>query len=443
MPTASPKFVVCPFCNMQFGRASIAIHLGRCRDRRAHMPKAPRRASPEPPAEPSGEVLPRCCHCQRTFFADRLERHQEVCDAARPKTTDALRRRHPAAGTTTSQPNASSPTWATGWRQKHAEIVGAACSARARSPPPKSPSAVDTTSTTRLHTSPSGYNLPSDLRPRPSRACGASPPPRRLTGGISPSAHSHQVDIWTAGWGESHSFCSFHGPSCSVQHPPFDECIRPSRASDPPPDASRGTWLCAGSPAHPDSRAGLAGFSLFARPRTTTQGRRVQPRSPSGRLTAAQRHAHEYAELERALEGRGGDRECWSQYGRDSYGWRQASQPTPSRARIAADAAAIGSHTQRFEFTGRGAPKRAARMQYCAPPLEPCPRSPVSSSAYGSFHDSGRDAFREPTRAVSASSDTRGPPVPQGYAGKPASMFGLVAFEVGRGRAVGVGGGVG
>jgi hypothetical protein len=126
---------------------------------------------------------------------------------------------------------------------------------------------------------------------------------------------------------------------------------------------------------------------------------------------------------------RGGDRECWSQYGRHTLSWRQTSLSAHTSPHTAGAAA----YPPQFEFTGQGPPRRITRVQYGAPPSAPCPQSPVSSSAYGSFHDPGRVALPDPTRAVSASGGARSAPAAPPYAGKQASMFGLVAVEAGRG----------
>lgn len=102
----SPKaYRGCAFCGQLFGSASLSIHEKRCRSR-PFGAAAPtdRRAATSRLEEPVGLrvtgltgpleesiCLQPCCHCGRTFSADRIAIHERVCLSARP---DPLPKEH-------------------------------------------------------------------------------------------------------------------------------------------------------------------------------------------------------------------------------------------------------------------------------------------------------------------------------------------------------------
>ena len=100
-----PQLTPCPFCRLEFGSASLPIHVKRCRARPpgAVAPVTSARASRllrprsvmgvhEQYADNADAVAPAhlefvpCRHCSRTFVPDRLRAHEAVC-RGRPRTS--------------------------------------------------------------------------------------------------------------------------------------------------------------------------------------------------------------------------------------------------------------------------------------------------------------------------------------------------------------------
>jgi len=334
MPMAPPRFAICPHCNMQFGTASIQIHLRRCRDAPRSFQRAARglpsqcvapkrEPAPEPPAEPPQEELPRCRHCRRTFFVARLGRHEEACEAARPpKPADTQRRRHRDAASEVRR-GGSVPGWRTGWREKHAVIVAARGLGTAPAPT-KATRRANAPRQGRPHTSPA---IGAHLQPaRVTRACGGSPLARR-SGGVFASTPPrprgyHRVEIWSSSGGISQSHLAPGGRPVTPQSLFFEQGPRSPFGNGPP--LSPGLSADGPSNGLGGSPNGFHGGSMFVttqRHASERHGRSCP--APGRRLTAAERHAREYVQLEQTMAERGGDRECWSQYSREALAWRQ------------------------------------------------------------------------------------------------------------------------
>ena len=131
-----PRLFPCPFCRLEFGSASLPIHIERCRARPpgASVPVASPSASrllrppsmvgvhdeyadnPEAVAPAHLELVP-CRHCGRTFVPDRLRAHEAVC-RGRPRT-----------GETADPAKAASPT-PSKWRQERDELRRSLSTAR-------------------------------------------------------------------------------------------------------------------------------------------------------------------------------------------------------------------------------------------------------------------------------------------------------------------------
>jgi len=189
-----PYLPCCPFCSQQFGTASLAIHVKRCRSRphkldapmlarlsgllqqntydECPVAVSPLQSSSVPnlaPAltEETSEPLCGCRHCGRSFFAHRLAIHEKVClRRNRPKT--GVHARPGRAGTAGLL--SSTPRLASRWRQQHAEFLsavsnsrGGSARARASTPGVPPPLRVQVGSSERLPTASSNPASPSKV----------------------------------------------------------------------------------------------------------------------------------------------------------------------------------------------------------------------------------------------------------------------------------------
>ena len=162
MPPAAYR--PCAFCHKMFGSASLAIHESRCRERPAFVPQAAlaQRRPPSLPSTPGsrpepGHALPAplapsrngsdgplrllpCRLCGRTFFAERLAVHEQVCiatplkqDSGSPSPTSVMQ-------SAVWTPSRRMKTWHYSWRQKHADFQRVTRSRGQRDAlPPQSP----------------------------------------------------------------------------------------------------------------------------------------------------------------------------------------------------------------------------------------------------------------------------------------------------------------
>ena len=231
-----PRLFPCPFCRLEFGSASLPIHVQRCRARPhgAPVPVASPSASrllrppsvsgvheqyadsPDAAAPAHLELVP-CRHCNRTFVPERLRAHEAVC-RGRPRTSEDA---DPA--------KAASPS-PSKWRQERGELRRSLSAARG------SPAV--------------------DAAVAAAKARSSSTSARRPT----------RRDQWGSG---------VEGGSTERKRPPS--------ASAEPEDAA--VWIGSAASA---ARTALAAAKVVE-PRPGTAGRR---------MTAARRHALEFREIE-------------------------------------------------------------------------------------------------------------------------------------------------